>query len=83
MVFAPVSETPLNQWFEGPLFEYYTGRKVVTAAPGTGLHVGDKVLVLRYKQRGDVVVALAEWSHKALLSEKCSTRLCACDVLER
>jgi MFS family permease len=83
MVFVPVSETPLNQWFDGPLFEYYTDRRVVTAASGGDLHVGDKVLVLRYRQRGDVIAALSDWSHKALVSEKCGSRLCAYDVADR
>jgi hypothetical protein len=83
LVFVPVSETPLNQWFAGPLFEYYTDRPVVTATGAADLHAGDKVLLLRYKQRADIVGALADLSHKALVGEKCASRLCAYDVVER
>jgi hypothetical protein len=82
MVFVPVSETPLNQWFTGTLFEYYTDRPVVAATGAADLHPGDKVLVLRYKQRADIVAALADLSHKVLVSEKCASRLCAYDVVE-
>jgi hypothetical protein len=83
MVFVPISETPLNQWFDGPLFEYYTDRKIVAADPGGDLHVGEKLLILRYKQRDAVVSALSDWSHKTLANEKCGPRLCAYDILER
>jgi hypothetical protein len=82
LVFVPVSETPLNQWFTGPLFEYYTDRGVVVAAPSGGLNAGEKALVLRYKQRETVVATLSIWSHKRLSNEKCGLRICAYDVLE-
>ena len=83
MVFVPLSDTPLNQWFQGPLFEYYTDRPVTVAVTEGNLHPGEKALVLRYKQRDDVVARLAAWSHKRFANEKCGLRLCAYDVLEQ
>ncbi len=82
MVFIPLSDTPLNQWFQGPLFEYYTDRPVTVAASEADIHPGDKALVLRYERRDDVVARLAAWSHKRLANEKCGLRLCAYDVLK-
>lgn len=82
-VFVPISDTALNDWFQGPLFEYYTDRPVVTADPAKGLRAGDKALVLRYRDRGEVVAGVEEWSHKRLANEKCGERICAYDVAER
>jgi hypothetical protein len=82
MVFVPISEAPLNDWFRGPLFEYYTDRPVVIAAPGRVFQRGDKVLLLRYKQRAEVVAGLAGEIRNGLANEKCGQRLCAYDVVE-
>lgn len=82
MVFVPITDTPLTQWFQGPLFEYYTDRVVAVAVPGRDLRAGEKVLVLRYKQRDDVIAALTAWSDKRFANEKCGLRLCAYDVLD-
>jgi hypothetical protein len=82
LVFVPLTDTPLNQWFQGPLFEYYTDRPVVVAARPSDLRPGQKILVLRYRQRGDVVARLAGWSRKRLANETCGLRLCAYDVFE-
>ncbi len=79
-VFVPVTETPLNPWFQGPLFEYYTDRALAVAAAAEDLRIGDKALVLRYTPREDVVSRLSAWGGKRLVNEKCSTRLCAYDV---
>jgi hypothetical protein len=82
-VFVPVSDTPLNQWFQGPLFEYYTDRAVVaSSANQSGLHAGEKALLLRYRQRDEVIAAVSRWSGKALANEKCGPRFCAYDVVE-
>ena len=35
MVFVPLTEDPLNEWFQGPLFEYYTDRPVVSGSEKT------------------------------------------------
>lgn len=82
-VFVPISETPLNQWFQGPLFEYYTDRPAVIADAARGLRTGEKLLVLRYQDRDAVVSELEEWSRKRLDNEKCGERMCAYDVSER
>lgn len=80
-VFVPVGEAALNPWFQGPLFQYYTDRPVVIADSDTALHDGDKLLVLRYTQRGQVVDGIAGWSGKRLVGEKCGRRICAYDVV--
>lgn len=82
LVFVPLTDTPLNQWFQGPLFEYYTDRVVGIATRPSDLRPAEKVLVLRYRQRDDVVARLAGWSGKRLANEKCGLRICAYDVLE-
>jgi hypothetical protein len=80
-VFVPITDTPLNPWFAGPLFEYYTDRAVAVAAAPEDVRPGDKALVLRYKQREDVLSRLAAWSRERLVNEKCGLRICAYDVL--
>ncbi len=80
-VFVPITDTPLNPWFAGPLFEYYTDRAVAVAAAPEDLRPGDKALVLRYRQREDVATRLAAWSRQRLVNEKCGLRICAYDVL--
>ena len=80
MVFVPLSDMALNQWFQGPLFEYYTDRPVIVASTEGDVRAGSKALVLRYQQREDVVARLSAWSHKRLANEKCGERLCAFDV---
>ena len=79
-VFVPVADTPLNQWFQGPLFEYYTDRPVVTSSSGSDVRAGDKALLLRFRQRESVTAAVSNWSGKTLANEKCGLRFCAYDV---
>ena len=81
-VFVPVSQIPLNQWFQGPLFDYYTDRPVAITSSPSDVHPGDKLLVLRYQQRDSVVAAVSKWSGKTLSNEKCGPRFCAYDVAE-
>ncbi len=79
-VFVPVTDTPLNPWFTGPLFEYYADRAVVDASAPSDVQPGDKLLVLRYKPREDVRQHVAAWSGRSLTNEKCGERICAYDV---
>ena len=79
-VYVPLTDVSLNQWFQGPLFEYATDRPVAVAAGPQDLRAGDKMLVLRYKEREDVAARVAAWSGKTISNEKCATRLCAYDV---
>lgn len=80
-VFVPVTKAALNDWFQGPLFQYYTDRPVAIAAAGDDLQEGDKLLVLRYQQRDEVAAGVARWSRKKLANERCGPRFCAYDVL--
>lgn len=79
-VFVPVVDSSLNGWFQGPLFEYYTDRAIAIAKAPGDVRVGDKVLVLRFQQRGLVADGVARWCGKALQNEKCGARLCSYDV---
>jgi hypothetical protein len=80
LVFVPVTDTPLTQWFQGPLFLYYTDRPVAVATKPEDVRRGDKLLVLRYQERQAVVSAIERWSGVQLANEKCGRRICAYDV---
>jgi hypothetical protein len=80
LVFVPVAESPLNSWFQGPLFLYYTDRPIVVAAKPGELRGGDKVLVLRFEQRPLVEQQVEKWSGLQLVNEMCARRICAYDV---
>lgn len=79
-VFVPVTDTPLTEWFQGPLFLYYTDRPVGVADRPDGLRRGNKLLVLRYTDRPLVVRRLQDWAGRRLTNERCGLRLCAYDV---
>ncbi len=80
-VFVPVTEAKENAWFQGQLFEYYTDRPVAVLDSGRRLGEGDKVLVLRFVQREEVVAGIERWSGTRLANEKCGRRFCAYDVI--
>jgi hypothetical protein len=80
LAFVPVAESPLNSWFQGPLFLYYTDRPIVVAAKPGDLRAGDKVLVLRYEQRSVVEQQVEKWAGLQLGNEMCGRRICAYDV---
>ena len=80
LVFVPVTDTRLTQWFKGPLFPYYTDRHIAVADQPDEVHRGDKLLVLRYKQRPIVVRHIEQWSGVQLANEKCGLRMCAYDA---
>ena len=84
MVFVPLTEDPLNDWFQGPLFEYYTDRPVAILDPErTPPKSGEKLLVLRCEER---LLALPELESRfglRLTGETCGPRFCAYDVRER
>jgi hypothetical protein len=83
LVFVPLSDVPLNQWFHGTLFPYYTDRPVVVASAPSDVLGTDKLLLLRYRQRDRVAEDVSRWLGKTLANEKCGERMCAYDVLER
>ena len=84
MVFVPLTEDPLNEWFQGPLFEYYTDRPVAILDPEkTPPKNGEKLLVLKCEER---LLALPELESRfglSLTNETCGPRFCAYDVRER
>ena len=82
LVFVPVTATALNQWFQGPLFLYYTDRPVSVAHEPHDVRAGDKLLVLRFRERDQVTNRLEQWSSTRLANEKCGRRICAYDVRE-
>lgn len=84
MVFVPLTEDPLNEWFEGPLFEYYTDRPVAILDPEeTPPKSGEKLLVLRCEERLQALPELESRFGLRLTNETCGTRFCAYDVRER
>ncbi len=83
LVYVPVARHPLDEWFQGPLFEYYTDRPIVVAQPGMRPGADDRVLLLRYKDRGTVVEDVGIRLGARLVDERCGARLCAYSVLPR
>lgn len=82
-VFVPVARHPLDEWFQGPLFEYYTDRPVVVATPEGRPGTTDKVLLLRYKDRDALVEDVGVRLGVRLVGERCGARLCAYSILPR
>ena len=83
LVYVPVARHPLDEWFQGPLFEYYTDRPVVVAQPGMRPRPDDRLLLLRYKDRDTVVGDVGIRLGARLVDERCGARLCAYSVLLR
>ncbi|MBI4917441.1 MAG: hypothetical protein HY825_16500 [Acidobacteria bacterium] len=83
LVYVPVARHPLDEWFQGPLFEYYTDRPVVVAQPGWRPRPDDRVLLLRYKDRDTVVGDVGIRLGARLVDERCGARLCAYSVIPR
>jgi hypothetical protein len=84
MVFVPLTEDPLNEWFQGPLFEYYTDRPVAIVDPEkTPPKDGEKLLVLKCEERLLAIPELESRFGLRLTHETCGPRFCAYDVRER
>jgi hypothetical protein len=81
MVFVPLTEDPMNEWFEGPLFEYYTDRPVTIIDPEvTPPKSGEKLLVLAIEERSAALAELEARFKRRITGEKCGPRFCAYDV---
>jgi hypothetical protein len=80
LVYVPVARHALDEWFQGPLFEYYTDRPVVVAHPGMRPRPDERVLLLRYKDRDTVVGDVGIRLGARLVDERCGARLCAYSV---
>ncbi len=84
MVFVPLTEDPLNEWFQGPLFEYYTDRPVAILDPEkTPPKSGEKLLVLKCEERHLALHELERRFGLRLTHETCGPPFCAYDVGER
>jgi hypothetical protein len=84
MVFVPLTEDPLNGWFQGPLFEYYTDRPVAILDPEkTPPKSGEKLLALNCEERLQALPELESRFGLRLANETCGPRFCAYDVRER
>jgi len=81
MVFLATTRTPLNEWFDGPGFPYYTDRPVVIASASERLAPGDLILVLRQAEQARVAAALAARFGVGFADERCGRRLCAYTVV--
>lgn len=79
-VFIPTTQDPLNLWFTGPIFEYYTARPVTYYDRSVTVGPGDKVLILRSEGRASMLTQIDSLLGIHLESERCGTRLCAYDV---
>ncbi len=80
MVFIPLTEDPLNDWFQGPLFDYYTDRPVALLQPEAPPKTGEKLLVLRFEGQGMALRELEARFEKLFANERCGPRFCAYDV---
>jgi hypothetical protein len=76
-VFFALSQSPLNEWFSGPLFAYYTDRPVEVAGSSERLGRNDMVLVVRQTDHERVAGVLAGRLGVRLVDERCGGRLCA------
>ncbi|MCP4901181.1 MAG: hypothetical protein GY906_29780, partial [bacterium] len=79
-VFLPTTDNELNSWFTGPLFEFYTDRKVVVASAGERLEPDEKVLILKHRDQQRVIATIERQAGRELVNEKCGPRFCAYDV---
>jgi hypothetical protein len=79
-VFIPLTEDPLNDWFQGPGFPYYTDRGVAILEPDRSPRAGEKLLVLRFDGREAALRAIGAQFGLRFTNEKCGPRFCALDV---
>lgn len=80
LVFIPVTDTPFNDWFQGPLFEYYTDRPVVVASPGRPLTADDEVLILNVPGTADAAERIGAMKGVRLAGRRCGPHFCAFTV---
>jgi hypothetical protein len=82
-VFLPITQEPMNDWFQGPIFEYYTDRQVeyfnMLKPPGPG----DEVLMLIYNDQKRLVQEIGRRLALGFVNEKCGYNFCAYDLIKR
>jgi hypothetical protein len=79
-VFIPLTPDPLNDWFQGPGFPYYTDRPVAILEPDRPPRVGEKLLVLRLDRRDTALREIGAQFGVRFTNERCGPRFCAYDV---
>jgi hypothetical protein len=79
-VFLPTTRDPLNLWFTGPIFEYYTARPVTYFDRSVTVVPGDKILMLQSEGRVSMLPQIDSLLGIRLENERCGTGLCAYDV---
>jgi hypothetical protein len=77
LVFLATSRTPLNAWFDGPLFLYYTDRPVAVASASERLSPNDLAVVVRQSDQARLAAALGTRFGVELVDGTCGARLCA------
>ncbi len=82
-VFIPITPNPLNDWFQGPIFEYYTDRHVAYFNEETPLGPGDKALILIYQNQKELVTEIGMKLGIEFANEQCGPSFCAYDVIKR
>lgn len=80
-VFVPTGGSPLNAFFDGPSFDYYTDRPLAAFGGAGQLRAGDKVLLLRHEVQEEVVAAVGARVGGALAGERCGPGFCAYDFV--
>ncbi len=83
LVFIPLTQDPLNDWFQGPGFPYYTDRQVATLEPGRPPRAGEKLLVLSVEGRDEALEEIGAEFGLRFTNETCGPRFCARDVEAR
>ncbi|HTG81982.1 MAG TPA: hypothetical protein VL949_08585 [Geobacteraceae bacterium] len=79
-VFIPVEQHPFNNWFQGPVFEYYTDRNVVTYDGEVQLDPGDKALLMLHENQETLVAEIGKQLHVVFSNAKCGPDFCIYDV---
>jgi hypothetical protein len=79
--FLPLTEGPFNDWFQGPIFEYYTDRRVAVLPPDVPPKPGEKLLVLKFDGRDQVLREIGARFDLSFPNEVCGPRFCARDVV--
>jgi hypothetical protein len=77
LVFFALASTPLNEWFSGPLFAYYTDRPVAVGRSSERLRGSDLVIVVRQAEHTRLASELGRRLGVRLADERCGGRLCA------
>ncbi len=82
-VFLPITQIPMNDWFQGPIFAYYTDRQVEYFNTLMPPRPGDKVLMLIYHNQEGLVADIGNKLGFVLVNERCGPSFCSYDLIKR